>query len=63
MPSGNGFEWCGNHQVPISSILLRKRGVHLMYVAPPNTENQRQMLTELMQDLEASKLIPHTGEQ
>ncbi len=30
------------------------------YVPPPYTENQRQMLTQLMRDLEASKLIPYT---
>ena len=29
------------------------------YVPPPITENRRQMLTELMQDLEGSGLIPH----
>ncbi|ATB63429.1 hypothetical protein [Pseudomonas mosselii] len=33
------------------------------YVPPPITENQRQMLTELMSDLEASALIPHVGDE
>lgn len=33
------------------------------YVPPPITENRRQMLTELMQDLERSALIPHEQEQ
>jgi hypothetical protein len=33
------------------------------YVPPPITENQRQMLTELMRDLEASTLIPHVSDK
>jgi hypothetical protein len=33
------------------------------YVPTPNTENQRQMLTDLMRDLEASALIPHVGDE
>lgn len=37
-------------------------GVAAWYVPPPNTENRRQMLTELMRDLEASALIPHADE-
>lgn len=48
----------------LRSFSYKREGMSVgaWYVPPPITENQRQMLTELMRDLEASGLIPHVDD-